>query len=205
MRKLVLFFMALCMGVCSVMAQQDKPSEKVAKKAQKEAQKGAKRVAKKAENEARIKDALTTSPGVFKEALQALIARQFVLEADRVEFKRGRFKNVSSSTNFVLMEGDKASIQLAFNGILAGPNGVGGVTVDGSAFKVELNVDKKGNVSYEMSVQGFGVSAKLYIRMSKESNHCTATVSPNFNSNRISFTGLLLPLNKSTVFKGRAL
>lgn len=205
MRKLVFLFMALCISLSSVMGQQDKQAEKAAKKAQKEALKAEKKAAKQAEKEARVKEALSSSTGVAKEAIQALIARHFVLEADRVESKRGRFANVSSGTNFVLMHGDEASIQLAFNGIVAGPNGVGGVTVDGMASSVELNVDKKGNISFEMSVQGTGVSARLYFRMAKGSNRCTATVSPNFSNNRISFTGYLLPANQSRIFKGRAI
>ena len=205
MRKLIVLFMALCIGLGSVMAQQDKKAEKAAKKAQKEAQKEAKKAAKQAEKEARIKEVMTASTGVFKDALEALVGRHFVLEADRVETKRGQFTNVTPSTNFVLMQGEKASIQLAFNGAIAGPNGIGGVTVEGTASAVDFDVDKKGNVTFEMSVHGTGVSARLFVRMSKGSNRCTAAVSPDFRSNRISFTGHLLPLNQSRVFKGRSL
>lgn len=46
---------------------------------------------------------------------------------------------------------------------------------------------------YEMNVQGVAVSARVTFRMAKGTNKCTATVSPNFNSNRISFTGNLYP------------
>lgn len=197
----MLFFMALCIGLGSVMAQTDKEAAKAAKKAEKEA----KKEAKKAENAARIKEAMATGTEVFAEALKALDNRHFVLEADRVEFKRGRFADVTASTNFVVMNGDKASIQLSLNGLMRGPNGMGGVTVDGSASSVELTVDKKGNVSFEMSVHGSGVSARLYLRMSKDTNRCTVTVSPNFSSNRISFMGHLLPPEKSLIFKGRSI
>lgn len=44
---------------------------------------------------------------------------------------------------------------------------------------------------YEMNVQGVAVSARVTFRMAKGTNKCTATVSPNFNSNRISFTEIL--------------
>ena len=109
------------------------------------------------------------------------------------------------STNFVSMKGDRATIQLAFNTAAAGPNGIGGITVDGSASNIEMKTDKKGNVTFSMMVQGVAVSANVTIRMVKGTNKCTATVSPNFNSNRISFTGYLYPSDQSNVFKGRAI
>ncbi len=68
-----------------------------------------------------------------------------------------------------------------------------------------VEVDKKGNVTFSMMVQGVAVSANVTIRMVKGTNKCTATVSPNFNSNRISFTGYLYPSDQSNVFKGRAI
>lgn len=53
---------------------------------------------------------------LFEQGVQALKEKDFVLEAERVEFKRGQFVYVTPSTNFVSMKGDRATIQLAFNG-----------------------------------------------------------------------------------------
>ena len=96
-------------------------------------------------------------------------------------------------------------VQTAFNTPYPGPNGIGGVTVDGNSSDMKMNIDKKGNVMYEMNVQGVAVSARVTFRMAKGTNKCTATVSPNFNSNRISFTGNLYPSSESNVFKGRSI
>ena len=81
------------------------------------------------------------------------------MEADRIEFKRGSFVYVTPNTNFVSVKGEKATIQLAFNTPAAGPNGIGGITVDGTTSGVQMKTDKKGNVMYEMNVQGVAVSA----------------------------------------------
>lgn len=54
-------------------------------------------------------------------------------------------------------------------------------------------------------VQGVAVSAQLTFQMYKGTNKCTATVNPNFNSNRTSFTGTLYPAEESNVFKGRSI
>ena len=180
-----------------MMAQQDKSAEKAAKQAEKEAKK-AEKAAKKAAEDAE-------SNALFEQAVQALKDRDFVLEAERVEFKRGSFAYVTPSTNFVSMKGNKATIQLAFNGSFSGPNGIGGITVDGNASNVEMKTDKKGNITFSMMVQGVGVSASVNFRMPKGTNKCTATVSPNFNSNRMSFVGNLYPSEQSNVYKGRSL
>lgn len=190
MKKVLFLLAVLLFSASTLMAQQDKATQKAAKKAEKEA----KKAAEEAENMA-----------LFNEALKALEGKDFVLEADRVEFKRGNFVYVTPSTNFVSMKGDRATIQLAFNGPFSGPNGLGGITVEGSASNVQLKTDKKGNITFSMMVQGTAVSANVTFRMAKGSNKCTATVSPNFNSNRISFTGSLYPTEQSNVFKGRTL
>lgn len=141
----------------------------------------------------------------YDNALQALKDHEFVLEADRINFKRGRFVYVSSNTNFVSVHRDKATIQMAFNSPYAGPNGIGGITVDGRTSNIKMDTDSKGNVTYSMAVQGVAVSANVTLRMTYGSNKCTATISPNFSGNRIDFTGSLYHESESNVFKGRAL
>lgn len=190
MKKVLLLLAVLLLGAGTMVAQQDKSAEKAAKKAEK----AAKKAAEDAQNMA-----------LFEEAVKALEENDFVLEADRIEFKRGNFAYVTPSTNFVSMKDGRATIQLAFNGAFAGPNGIGGITVDGSASNVQLKTDKKGNITFSMMVQGTAVSANVTFRMMKGANKCTATVTPNFNGNRISFTGNLYPSEQSNVFKGRSI
>lgn len=194
MKKLLLFI--LCLLVSSSVATQAQ-SSKVEKEANKEA--------KKAEKEARKKAELAENEAWYNAAVKALEDREFVLEADRVEFKRGRFVYVTPSTNFVSLIKGKASIQLSFNTGAAGPNGIGGITVEGNPSGIEMSTDKKGNVNFKMMVQGSAVSASVTIRLQHGTNQATVIVNPNFNSNRISFTGTLYPTEYSNVFKGRTL
>lgn len=80
------------------------------------------------------------------EAFAALEQLDFVLEANRLSFKRGETAYVTSNTNFVSLSDDKAVIQIApFHG--GGPNGVGGITLEGRASNIKLKTDKKGNVT----------------------------------------------------------
>ena len=141
----------------------------------------------------------------YEQALQAIRDSTFTLEANRVVFKYGQRAYVNSHTNFVAVNKGKATVQLAFNIPAAGPNGMGGVTVEGSVGKYELEFDKKGNPSLTFFVQGLAISAQVYISMWKDSNEASITVSPNFNSNRITLEGVLLPTEQSFTIQGRTL
>lgn len=137
------------------------------------------------------------------EALASLEQPDFVLEANRLAFKRGETAYVTSHTNFVSLSDDKAVIQIApFHG--GGPNGVGGITLEGRASNIKLKTDKKGNVTFTMSVSGTGLSATVDISLPKNSFMASVTVNPNFHSNRVTLYGILLPSSRSDVFKGRA-
>lgn len=183
MKKVLLLITTIMMfGACATLTPEQK------------AEKEAKKAAEDAVNQA-----------LFLEAKQALTDRDFVLEADRVEFKRGNFVYVTPTTNFVSMKDGRATVQLAFNGARLGPNGLGGITVEGSASNVKMNTDKKGNVTFSMMVQGVGISANVTLSMLSGTNKCTATVTPNFSGNRTSFSGILYPSDQSNVFKGRSL
>lgn len=136
------------------------------------------------------------------EAFTALEQLDFVLEANRLSFKRGETAYVTSNTNFVSLSDDQAVIQIApFHG--GGPNGVGGITLEGRASNIKLKTDKKGNVTFTMSVSGTGLSATVDISLPKNSYMASVTVNPNFHSNRVTLYGILLPTGRSDVFKGR--
>ncbi len=137
-------------------------------------------------------------------AVRAMEEHNFVLEADQLQFKRGRSAFVSSTTNFVSLKGDEAVVQVAsYSG--GGPNGIGGITVEGRASKIEMKIDKKGNTYFSMSVTGRGISASVRISLYRGSNDATVDISPNFHSNRLTLKGRVLPYNQSGVFKGSSL
>lgn len=141
---------------------------------------------------------------LYDEAKQAIDAKKFVLEADQVMFKYGTTAYVSTNTNFVAVNGNKAVVQVAFNIPVGGPNGLGGVTVDGDVSGYKQTVDKKGNITVSMNVMGVGISAQVNIQLTNGSNNASVDISPNFNSNRFTLNGSLVPMFKANVFKGRS-
>ena len=160
-----------------------------------------KREKEKRKKEKRIEEIQDSIRAV--EAFAALEQLDFVVEADRLFFKRGESAFVASNTNFISLSDDKAVIQVApFNG--GGPNGVGGITLEGRASNIKLKTDKKGNAILNMSVSGTALSATIDVSLQKKSYQATVTVSPNFHSNRVTLYGILLPSALSDVYKGSA-
>ena len=141
----------------------------------------------------------------YEQAMQAIRDTLFTLEANRVVFKYGQRAYVTSFTNFVAVNKEKATIQVAFNIPVARPNGMGGVTVEGTLNRYELKTDRKGNPILSFYVQGIAISAQVYITLWQGSNSASVTINPNFNSNRITLEGTLLPSCLSNVVKGRAI
>lgn len=139
------------------------------------------------------------------QADQALRDSSFVVEADAVTFKYGTRVQVNSTTNFISMEGDRAVIQISPSYVYGGPNGVGGITVDGVVSNVSLTSDKKGRIHYSMYVTGRAVSATVSISMTPGSNRAAVVVSPTFNSNDVRLEGYLVPAGHSRVFEGTTL
>ncbi|MGM9736339.1 MAG: DUF4251 domain-containing protein [Candidatus Cryptobacteroides sp.] len=138
------------------------------------------------------------------EALASLENLDFVVEANKIVFRRGETAYVNSATNFISLSDDLAVIQVApYNG--GGPNGVGGITVEGKASDIVMKTDRKGNVTLSMEVFGTGVSATVSISLPKGSYRAVVTVNPNLHSNRVTLHGILMPSSCSSIFKGRAL
>ena len=88
--------------------------------------------------------------------------------------------------------------------VYPGPNGIGGVTVDGTVSEMKMSTDKRGNINCNFSIQGIGISAQIFLTLTNGGNNATVTISPNFNSNTMTLSGNLLPLNQSNIFKGRS-
>ena len=116
------------------------------------------------------------------QARAALRNQDFVLEADNVQFRNGSTVFVNSSTNFISVKGNRAVVQISPSNFAAGPNGLGGVTVDGMISGQEIRTDSKGRITYSFNVMGIGINAQVEIYMFPNSNQASATVYPNFNS-----------------------
>lgn len=139
------------------------------------------------------------------QATAAIKNQDFVLEANSVMFKNGSTVFVNSNTNFISVKGNRAVVQISPSNFASGPNGVGGVTVDGMITDKSIKTDKRGNITYTMNVMGVGINAQVEIYMYPGSNSANATIYPNFNSNTVWIQGDIVPYENSNVIEGNSL
>ena len=115
--------------------------------------------------------------------------------------KRGETVFVTPNTNFISLNDDKAVVQVAPRPS-GGPNGVGGITLEGTASYITIRTDKRGNHYFRMSVFGSSIQATVDISLPKDGYRASVTITPNLNSNKITLYGEIVPLEFSRVFKG---
>ena len=188
MKKFIALLALVLVSASTMMYAQE--SNAATRRAERKVQRDAERAKLRAEEQ--VQDM-----AAYQQAVQALKNKQVI-------FRNGMSAFVTSNTNFVLMNGNRATVQTAFNTAYPGPNGIGGVTVDGNSSDMKMNIDKKGNVNCSFSVQGIGISAQVFINMSSGNNTASVTISPNFNNNNLTLNGNIVPLDQSNIFKGRS-
>lgn len=193
MKKLLIPLLLLCMS--GVMNAQEQTKKEIREIKREEAKK---------RMEARKALEAQQDSVAFEKALAAMKAGSFVLEADNIMFPNGVMRYVTSSTNYVQVYNGEGIVQTAFSNFTysPGPNGLGGVTVQGSISDPEIKTDKHGNVFYSYSINGIAISATVSITLTGGTNEASAYISPNFNSNNITMNGHIVPYEESVVFQG---
>ena len=195
MKKFIALVALVLVSASTLMYAQE--SQRDIRRADRKAQRDAERARLKAEEQAADQVA-------YQQAVQAIKDKQFVLEADQVIFKRGQTAFVSSNTNFVMLNGQRATVQVAFNTPYPGPNGIGGVTVDGTTFGCKSDYRQTRQCELQLQRTRYRYLGTSLYHIDKRSNNATVTINPNFNSNTLTLSGNLVPLNQSDVFKGRS-
>jgi hypothetical protein len=130
---------------------------------------------------------------------------RFVLEADYVSGRTGTRNPVSSYLNFILIDSSEVILQLGSNAGI-GYNGVGGITIDGNVTKYE--------VSRKAGKKGTSYSGTIYIMSNLGSYDIQFWATPSGQADAtvrgstrgmITYSGHLVPLNKSRVYKAKAI
>ena len=135
----------------------------------------------------------------FNRAVRALENSHWVLMADRVTLGRMAYTlhNVTGNSNFVLQQADRTIVQVAFNVVDPGPNGIGGVTLEGRTSRAEMKTDKKGNVYCTIHVNGTQLMGDVYVTLFAGGNRAEARFDPSFGYGRLTIYGELLPYDHS--------
>lgn len=186
MKRLILF-------VFAVLVTWPAFSQELSKKEQRQLEKELKKeqqAAEKAEK-AKVVDAM-------------VLYQRFVLEANTLKDKRGNSIQVSSNINFISADSLAGVIQVGSNTYI-GRNGVGGVTVDGSITEYKYSKHEKSgsyNISYILRtpVGSYDVQLTAY-----PDGRADATVRSTTWGDQLKYSGYLVPIGISRVYKGTSL
>lgn len=130
-----------------------------------------------------------------------LTNKEFVLEADFIENQYGQRLNVAPLLNFIRVDSERATLQTGSSAYI-GYNGVGGVTAEGQLNKYDLSKNTK-NLSFTAR---FSVSTTIgfydVMLTVSANNYARATIT-GLTPGRLVYTGQLLSLNDSRVYKGQ--
>ena len=192
MKRIVSFIVVLAVAMCGMTQVM----------AQKSITKEAKKVEREIKKQERLAQDAVEGQEEFNAAVQAINNQSFVLEANNIQPMNGQVFYVNSNTNFVSLNDGQAMVQIASNSPYPGPNGLGGITVQGSASNVQVKQENNGNVYLSMSVQGIFISATVNLVLYSGTNNAMVTVDPNFSGNNLTMNGTLLPYSDSNVFQG---
>lgn len=131
--------------------------------------------------------------------------RKFVLEADYLSNQTGYRVMVSNRINFIAIDSNKITIQLASVSGIGGANGMGGVTAEGTITK--FDVKKTGRSGNMYSIQILTIthigSYDIFLTVSPDGN-ADASLGGTW-SGKLNYHGYLVPLNKSKIFKGMSI
>ena len=137
----------------------------------------------------------------FQKADSAIINKNWVLTANTVYDSNGNSYVVSGMTNFIQFDGNKVYLQLAFNDIVSGPNGLGGITLEGRPSNMQKTTTKNGGIIYDFDVDGLTLNADVQITINAGNNYAMGTVSPAFSPNNLTFSGYLVPTAESGIYR----
>ncbi|RHJ95298.1 DUF4251 domain-containing protein [Parabacteroides bouchesdurhonensis] len=193
MKRIVSYIVVLAVSMCGMTQI----------KAQKAVTKEAKKVEREVKKQERLAQDAIQDAEQFNQAVQALNNQSFVLEANSIQPMNGQVFYVNSGTNFVSLNNGQAMVQIAstFNPN-PGPNGLGGITVQGMASNIQTKQDKEGNMYLSMSVMGTFISATVNLVLYNDSNRASVTIDPNFSGRNLTMTGTLVPYSDSNIFQG---
>ena len=141
----------------------------------------------------------------MSEVVTAMVEFQrFVLEANTLRDKRGTSLPVNSSLNFISADSLTGVIQVGSNTYI-GRNGVGGVTVDGNISDYRYTRHERSgayNISYILRTPVGSYDVQITTR---PDGRADATVRSTTWGDQLRYSGNLVPLGLSRVYKGMSL
>lgn len=132
-----------------------------------------------------------SSDSLYQKALKAIDGRKFVIKANTLTLKQGRSGNVDSESNFVVLNDEKATIQVHL--YKQGGSDAAPVLQEGKVSNLNKRYSKKGDVLLDAKVQNGSFIIKINIRLKKGTNIAHVRVSSIGNNEDFTLVGTLIP------------
>jgi hypothetical protein len=163
-----------------------------------------KREQKKLEKEMR-KEQKAAEAAQKAEIVTAMVEYQrFVLEANILRDKRGNAVTVAPNLNFISADSLTGVIQVGSN-LYVGRNGVGGITVDGAVSNYAFTKHERSgsyNITYMLRTPVGSYDVQISARPDGKAD---ATIRSTTWGDQLRYSGDLVPLGLSRVYKGMSL
>lgn len=133
---------------------------------------------------------------------ELLESQAWVLEATQLQDRYGETYIIESTLNFVGINKEEASVQLGTSHDV-GYNGVGGITLDGRVLSYEISEGNRKNSGFSvtMNLMGSSMGSTTIMMHVSGSGSARATVT-TIEGDRVTYSGDIVPLNESRVYKG---
>lgn len=128
----------------------------------------------------------------YAKAVNSLRRGYFVLVADYIQIGNMGYRHydINPNSNFIVVQGEDAIVQFAFNTGDPGTNGLGGWTAKGKARNMRVKYKDNGDVFVQFQIVGSKVNATIDLTLYNNSKRALARVC---NGGELVFHGELLP------------
>ena len=142
-----------------------------------------------------------------KDSIAGVIAKgaiengEWIFRAISMNVSGGAMINVPSNLNFLMVQGDQFTFQTS-TGFGGGPNNMGGITTTGLIKVENVDVDRHGNISYSLRLNGTILNAVATLNLNRNSNIADLYLNMDRGTRNISMAGAVYTIGSAQVFEG---
>jgi hypothetical protein len=131
-----------------------------------------------------------------EQVIHAVEARQYVIRLDKIISQTGTAFLVPEN-NFFIMNGEIASVSLAYMGRSFYIRPISGINFNGQTVSYEMQKNtEKGSYDIQVKVEANGNRFDFYLSIGTSGNCSISVTNPNIQS--VSYYGTLIPLEKAS-------
>jgi hypothetical protein len=138
------------------------------------------------------KDKKIAEQAIVKKAVES---KRYIIKLDRMYFRHGGFIDLYPRANYIIIDGNKAAVSMAYIGRQYDIRPIAGINIIGRPLKYELTNDvTKGTYQVKTEVDNGRNSFDLYLTIGK-GGYCSVSLS-NMKLDYVTYKGYLVPIKE---------